>query len=164
MERAITAIWDHLVTDRGVDPATIILHGRSLGSAPSIWLAGSVACGKVIIESGFTAALPVGLRLDLLWWDPLPNGERLVHVDEPVAILHSRNDGLILPWHADANAAAAESRGVTMVHWLDEPGHNTTVVHDPAAYFDALDAFARFFAAAARDEKTEKTDRADRNE
>lgn len=144
MQSAITAVWHHALTDLKLPAERVILHGRSLGSAPSLWLAGRVACGGVIVESGFHNAIPVAMRVDVLWWDPLPNGRYIAAVDEPIAILHSVDDRLILPGHAKANAAAAEARGPTMTIWLEGPGHNDTVIHDPRAYFDALTAIRQF--------------------
>jgi len=49
------AAWNFLVKDKGIDPARIVIFGRSLGSAVAAELAMKREAGALIIESGFTS-------------------------------------------------------------------------------------------------------------
>lgn len=55
----IKAAYDYLIIDVGVDPKSIILFGRGLGSAPSIELARRRPVGGIILTGAFTSILRV---------------------------------------------------------------------------------------------------------
>jgi fermentation-respiration switch protein FrsA (DUF1100 family) len=50
------------VKDRGIDPARIVIFGRSLGSAVAAELAMRKTAGALIIESGFTSIPDLGRK------------------------------------------------------------------------------------------------------
>jgi hypothetical protein len=56
------AAWNFLVKDKGIDPARIIIFGRSLGSAVAAELAMRRKTGALIIESGFTSIPDLGRK------------------------------------------------------------------------------------------------------
>ncbi|MBI5846789.1 MAG: alpha/beta hydrolase [Nitrospirae bacterium] len=56
------AAWDFLVNDKGIDPARILIFGRSLGSAVAAELATRRKAGALIIESGFTSIPDIGRK------------------------------------------------------------------------------------------------------
>lgn len=56
------AAWDFLVKEMGIDPARIIIFGRSLGSAVAAELAVRRQAGALIIESGFTTIPDLGRK------------------------------------------------------------------------------------------------------
>lgn len=56
------AAWNFLVKEKGIDPARIIIFGRSLGSAVAAELAMRRKAGALIIESGFTSIPDIGRK------------------------------------------------------------------------------------------------------
>ena len=95
------AAWQYLVTERGQDPARIIVFGRSLGGAVATWLATQFKPAGLIVESTFTSAaemaarlypfMPVRLILRLRY----PVIDFVTGIACPVLIIHSRDDEVI---------------------------------------------------------------------
>jgi uncharacterized protein len=56
------AAWNFLVKDKGIDPARMVIFGRSLGSAVAAELAMRKKAGALIIESGFTSIPDLGRK------------------------------------------------------------------------------------------------------
>lgn len=95
------AARDYLVEACGVDPASILIFGRSLGASVAADLASRVPSGGVILESGFSSArdmarhLYPGLHRVLYLRFDFDAAERLSHVSSPVLVLHSRDDEIV---------------------------------------------------------------------
>ena len=56
------AAWNFLVKEKGIDPARMVIFGRSLGSAVAAELAMRRKAGALIIESGFTSIPDLGRK------------------------------------------------------------------------------------------------------
>jgi len=99
--RDADAAWEHLVTERGEDPARTVVFGRSLGGAVATWLATKHKPAALIVESSFTSVaemaahlypfMPVRLILRLRY----PVIDFLARITCPVLIVHSRDDEII---------------------------------------------------------------------
>ncbi|WP_373507956.1 alpha/beta hydrolase [Thiocapsa sp.] len=95
------AARDYLVEARGVDPASILIFGRSLGASVAADLAARAPSGGVILESGFSSArdmarhLYPGLHHVLYLRFDFDAAERLSRVRAPVLVLHSRDDEIV---------------------------------------------------------------------
>jgi len=99
--RDIEAVWSYITETRGIPPERIVLFGRSLGGAPSTYLATRESPGALVLDSAFTSVpdvaahhypfLPVR-QLATLSFD---NEARLPDVSVPVALLHSPTDEVI---------------------------------------------------------------------
>jgi len=95
------AAWQHLLTERGEDPARIVVFGRSLGGAVAAWLATKHKPAALIVESSFTSVaemaahlypyVPVGFILRLRY----PVIDFVSRITCPVLIVHSRDDEII---------------------------------------------------------------------
>lgn len=95
------AAWQHLVTERGEDPARIVVFGRSLGGAIAAWLATKYKPAALIVESSFTSVaemaahlypyMPVRFILRLRY----PVIDFVTRIRCPVLIVHSRDDEII---------------------------------------------------------------------
>lgn len=95
------AAWQHLVTERGEDPARIVVFGRSLGGAVAAWLATKQKPAALIVESSFTSVaemaahlypyVPVRFILRLRY----PVIDFVSRITCPVLIVHSRDDEII---------------------------------------------------------------------
>ena len=95
------AAWRFLVEKKQIDPAKILIFGRSLGGVVATYLAQHHIPKVLIIESTFTSArdvaakiypfLPVGLLLRFKY-----NAEEYIRqVNCPILIIHSRDDEII---------------------------------------------------------------------
>jgi hypothetical protein len=102
--RDAQAAWDYLVSERGVNPADIVMYGHSLGGAIAIELAlHHPEAAGVVVESSFTsirdmaklearyAAIPLGLLLNQRF-DSIDKVGRLVL---PVLYIHGTADEIV---------------------------------------------------------------------
>lgn len=99
--RDADAAWQHLLTERGEDPARIVVFGRSLGGAVAAWLATKHKPAALIVESSFTSVaemaahlypyVPVRFILRLRY----PVIDFVSRITCPVLIVHSRDDEII---------------------------------------------------------------------
>lgn len=151
LHRDARAAWRDLTETRGVDPATIVIHGESLGAAVAARLAAETNAGGVVLETAFTSvadAAPFPYRLLPLRWMVRNRHDALASMPRiavPVLIVHARGDEFFPRRHAERLAAA--SRSVTLVTL--EGGHNDAFLVSAAAYRDAVAAFFALVAGAA---------------
>lgn len=93
--------WDYLAQTRGVDPASILIFGRSLGGAVAIWLAQQHRPRGLIIESTFTSIEDMGAThypwLPIRWLTRFhyDSTERIATIDAPLLVVHSKDDELV---------------------------------------------------------------------
>jgi len=137
--------WGHLVGERGLPPAKIVVMGRSLGSAVAVQLAAGTAPAALIIESAFTSVPDLGrvhypflprflarIRFDSL--------SRMGGLACPVLVAHSPEDEII-PYAMGRRlfeAAPEPKRFLAM-----RGDHNAGFLLTGALYVDRLDAFLR---------------------
>lgn len=106
------ATWRWLVEDRNVDPADIILVGRSIGGAVAVELAQANQIGALVLESTFCKLPEVAQDMlpfvpcDLLMRNRYPTIDRIRRYNGPLIIAHGRGDELITPEHAHRLFAA----------------------------------------------------------
>ena len=95
------AAWDYLVKVRGVDPARIVIFGRSLGSAVAAELALKRRAAALIIESGFTSVPDLGRKLfphlpvRLLARFHYATVDKVDRISIPKLFIHSPDDEVI---------------------------------------------------------------------
>ena len=95
------AAWRYLVQERQIEPASIIIFGRSLGGSIAAWLARESLPKALIIESSFTSIRNMAsdmypfLPIRLLLRYNYSTMDYLARVKCPVLIVHSRDDELI---------------------------------------------------------------------
>ncbi len=93
--------WDWLVAEQGVSPSSIIIVGRSLGTAIAIDLATEVSPAAVILEAPFTSAVEMGARA--YPWLPVryvlsiryDSARKMPDVRAPKLFVHSLEDATI---------------------------------------------------------------------
>jgi len=142
--RDAEAAWQYLVKQRGTSPETIILFGRSLGSAVATQLATIHTPGALLIESGFTSIPELGAQL----YPFLPvqklsklhynTRKRLQKISCPVLIVHSPNDEIIPFSHGRALYDAA---GKPKSFLQLRGGHNDGFLVTGKMYSDGLEKF-----------------------
>lgn len=95
------AAWTFLVQEEGVDPARLVICGRSLGGPIAARLARQHPPGALLLESTFTSLPALGSRrypffpvrrLARYTYDTLG---QLSGINCPILVVHSREDGLI---------------------------------------------------------------------
>lgn len=138
---AIDVAYDHLVSEKRVDPKRIILHGRSLGGGVAVDLASRKAVGALILESSFTTAFRVVTRYRILPFDKFESIEKIQKVITPVLIIHGTNDRTIPEYHGRRLFEAANKPKQAL--WIEGAGHNNVVNTDEELYMDAIRSFIR---------------------
>jgi fermentation-respiration switch protein FrsA (DUF1100 family) len=148
------AAWRYLVDTRGVEPAGIIVFGRSLGGAVAAWLAGRHRPGGLIVESTFSSAADMARRLYPLYPARLlarlkyPAAENLRRVDCPVMVVHSRDDEIV-PYAMGRALYAAANGQKSFVELRGD--HNSAFWLSRDLYIPALDRFVGSVLGPAAD-------------
>ncbi len=143
LERDTEALWRWLTARAEVDPARIVVYGRSVGTGPATFLAATHPVAGLILESGFTslralARVHYPIFPSVLAGRRFDNLRRIAEVRAPVLFIHGDADRLIPIGMGRALAARA---GQVRDFWVI-PGadHNET-------YLRGGDEYVRRFAA-----------------
>ena len=124
----------HLVEERGVEPARLVILGESLGAAVATRLARERPVGALVLRSPFTALADVGavhypfLPVRLLLRDRFPVREYVAGVSVPVVVVAGAIDEIVPREQSRAVAAVAGAE------YVEVPGarHNDPeLTHGP---------------------------------
>ncbi len=128
---------------------SLVVMGRSLGSAPAIELAstrGEQLAG-LIVESGFAQTPPLlalfGISLEMLGlrdMSGLDNEDKMAEVLLPVLVLHAEGDNLLPPWNAERIRDRAGARRKRLVV-IPNADHNTIMAFGGDRYWGAIKRF-----------------------
>lgn len=140
----IAAMWDYLVTTRGIPPRDILLYGRSLGGGPTTELATRVKPGAVVLESTFLSTADVAWDMPVyrpwIWLlsHRFDSAQKMGDIHAPLLILHSPQDEVIPFAHGAAlyRRANAPKTFVTI-----QGGHNNGYATAPKVYESAWEYF-----------------------
>ena len=120
---AFAAAYDALISREDVDPAGIILLGRSVGGGAVCALARQRPSAALILMSTFTSVQSVAAKFlapKFLVRDPFNNLEVIKDYTGPLLVIHGRYDSIIPFAHgAKLHRAAKNSKLITY-----ESGHN----------------------------------------
>ncbi|MBD2463795.1 alpha/beta hydrolase [Oscillatoria sp. FACHB-1407] len=130
--RDIEAAYRYLRETLGIPSDRIVIHGRSVGGGPSVYLASQQAIAGLILESTFTSAFRVVLPFNLFPFDKFPNLARLRQVTVPMLVIHGTDDTTIPLWHGETLYAAAPEP--KQHWWVEGAGHNDVVLVGGADY------------------------------
>lgn len=133
------AVYDWLVQEKGVDPQSIISHGRSLGGALATWLAAHREVGGLIVEASFVSAFRVMTHYPLLPWDPFNSLKSIRRAHCPVLVVHGTTDDIIPFWHGQKLYEAAPEPKQHL--WIEGGQHNDYVYVAGDEYIDAIHRF-----------------------
>ena len=142
--RDMEAVYRHAVGTLGIQPASIVLFGRSVGSGPATELASRVPVGGLVIESGFVSAFRVLTHVTLLPFDKFPNLRLVPRVRCPVLVIHGTEDEVI-PWSHGRRLYDAANEPKQAL-WIEGAHHNDVVPMGGARYWSALQQFAQTVA------------------
>ncbi len=135
------AAWRFAVDSLGIPPDRLILHGRSLGSGPTLALAARHGAAGVILESAFTSTYRVLTQVRLLPFDRFPNAALIGRLRCPVLVIHGTRDGIVPFSHGRALYDAAPAPKQSL--WVEGAGHNNVLDVAGERYPQALKRFER---------------------
>lgn len=142
--RDAEAAWRYLVEERGMQPQSIVIFGRSLGGAVATWLAAKVNAAALITESAFTSVPDMGaalypiLPVRLLARIRYDTRERIRLVNSPVLTIHSRDDEMIPFAHGQAlYESASEPKTFLEIRG----GHNDGFLVSGDQYVRGIESF-----------------------
>lgn len=99
-ERAVEAAWQFLMVEQKVAPGDILVVGRSVGSGPSVWLAGRHQPGGLVLISPFTSAFALLAPAHLvLPGNRFPNLKRVRDLETPLLVIHGDRDQIVPASH-----------------------------------------------------------------
>ena len=142
--RDVEAAWQYLIDERGIEPAEIVVFGRSLGGAVASWLAQKHTPAAAIVESTFTSVPDVAAKLypiyPVRWLSRFSYdaAEYVAKANCPVLVVHSRDDDIIPFSHGQMLFEAANEPK----QFLEIQGsHNDGFFVSGKQYQDGLDTF-----------------------
>lgn len=122
------AIYDHIVERHQVDPAHIVLMGRSLGSGVATWVARQRSVSKLVLVTPFDSLTEVAkkhvpwLPVNWLLKHRFESIERAPQIKQPaLAILAGRDE--VVPAEHGRRLMAAWG-GPHQIETIDNAGHN----------------------------------------
>jgi alpha-beta hydrolase superfamily lysophospholipase len=132
----------------GLTDQTLVVMGRSLGSAPAIHLAWHYPARVkgIIIESGFAHAIPLLARLGLPSSllanvpDPIGNARKMSKIDLPLLVIHGEEDNLI-PVNNGQALYDASPASIKRIVRIPGAGHNDLLMFGAPTYFAAIQDF-----------------------
>ncbi len=139
--RDIEAAYDYLVGPLRIAPARILVHGRSIGSGPSVYLVTKKPAAGLILESAFTSAFRVPIPFRLFPFDQFPNLKRLSQIYCPILFIHGTRDSIIPIRHG--KKLYESYRGPKEFLWVEGADHNDLFATDPDGYLQAIRDFAQ---------------------
>lgn len=138
--KSADAAVKYLIEERGIPADRIIIHGRSVGGGPALYLAHANAVAGVIVESCFVTAFRVQTHIPLTPFDKFRNIARIARVNCPVLVIHGR-DAITIPfWHGEKLFKKANEPKMSC--WLDDATHNYMPVKAEMAYWAAIASFS----------------------
>lgn len=138
---AIFAAYDYLRNHLNIPAEKIIVHGRSVGSGPSIELASQKPIGGLIIESPFVSAYRVYTYIPLFPFDKYINIKKMKNVKAPTLVIHGKRDTIVPTWHGKKIYKALKAP--KMGYW-PVAGHNDIMAVNPEGYWQTLIEFSKF--------------------
>lgn len=137
----------YLVEQEKIPLDRIIIHGRSVGGGPALYLAAENDVAGLIVESSFVTAFRVVTGIPLVPFDKFRNISRIGRVNCPVLVIHGREDEVIPFWHGEA--LYREARAPKRYCWLDGASHNQVPAEARQICWAAIASFAESLEDAA---------------
>jgi len=133
-----------LTKDLGINPESVFLYGRSLGSAVAVEVAHDLPFAGLIlitpIASGKQVAEHAGYGpLVSLIGNPFNNLEKITTVDLPILIIHGDRDEVLPIEMGEALNEAAPNRSELVI--ISGAGHNNIEMIDKNVYYGHINQF-----------------------
>lgn len=148
--RDARAVYDWMVSERGIPRDRILIYGHSLGSAVATHLAARVEAAGLIVEGAFpsvpdvAAAVYPWLPVRLIATQRFASAARMDSIAMPKLVLHAADDAVIPLRFGEAlfAAAAAPKEFVSLTG-----GHDRAFKADSATYYGAIARWLRAVTA-----------------
>lgn len=136
----IEAAYQYLCITRHITAESIILHGRSVGTGPTLELARQNLSAGIILESPFLTAFRVVTRIPLFPIDKFQNDLKIKKVKTPLLIIHGKQDEVVPFWHGKKLFEMANQPKT--FYEIDKAGHNDIIYVAGENYWQAIINFA----------------------
>lgn len=130
----VDAAYEHLTEVLKIPSTQIILHGRSLGSGPTCYLAERLAAqGEqllgIILQSPLASAFRVAVNFRITMpGDMFANIDRIGGICCPIFVIHGTRDEVVPFWHGQELFMNARPKWRAKPFWVDGAGHNNIEV------------------------------------
>lgn len=134
-----TRFYDLFAARPEVDPARIVIHGKSLGGGAAAQIADKRSAAALILESTFTSVASFASDYympELLVRHPFRTDAVLKSFTKPVLIFHGTEDEIIPVSHGRALAAIRPD-----ATFIESPGGHNDYPRNRAAYWASIDGF-----------------------
>jgi fermentation-respiration switch protein FrsA (DUF1100 family) len=140
------AAWNFLVSERAVQPESIVIFGKSLGGAVAVDLATRVEPAGLIIQSSFTSIPDMAKRMipilpRFFIRTQMDSVSKVSRIDCPKLFIHSPVDEVV-PYELGRRLFEAASEPKEFYEVPSAP-HNETYLVGGEAYLGALRRFVR---------------------
>ena len=139
------AVFDALIRRPDIDPARIVLAGRSLGSGVATYVASERPVAAVILVSPYDSMTEVARRhypwlpVGLLLKHPFESAERAPRIRVPLLAIVGGRDAIIPPAHSQR---LYEAWGGAK-RWVDLPDSDHNDLSSAPRFWPAIDGFLR---------------------
>lgn len=140
--KAAEAALSYLTEQRGTPLDHIIIHGRSVGGGPALYLAHEHEVAGLIAESTFVTAFRVLTRIPVTPFDKFRNIARISKVNGPVLVIHGRDDDTIPFWHGQKLFESAKEPKMSC--WMDGATHDDIPEEAEDKYWRTIASFPDF--------------------
>mmetsp|Transcript_26634 Transcript_26634/g.58511 ORF Transcript_26634/g.58511 Transcript_26634/m.58511 type:complete len:280 (-) Transcript_26634:70-909(-) len=115
----------------------IIPYGRSIGTAPSIYLASLTAVRGVVLQSPMVSIYRIPFRLRFtLPGDVFSNIDKIGNVCCPVWIIHGTRDEIVPVWHGQGLHDVCVKKGTAYGAWVIEGADHNNLEHQCGESFN----------------------------
>jgi len=139
----IMAAYNYMRDVLKIDWTRIIAYGRSLGTAPSVFLATQTPIRGIVLQSPMLSIyrVPFHFRFTMPG-DILCNIDRIRNVECPVLVMHGTKDELVPCWHGHKLYEICKERGLYCDEYIvDGADHNSFEIFAGDAFYDRLGKF-----------------------
>jgi fermentation-respiration switch protein FrsA (DUF1100 family) len=136
---AADAALKYLTEEKKVPLNRIIIHGRSVGGGPALYLAHENEIAGLIVESSFVTAFRTLTHIPLTPFDKFKNIKRIADVNCPILVIHGIDDSTIPIWHGRKLYETANDPKMNC--WLANTTHNYRPNSAEKIYWNCVSSF-----------------------
>ena len=136
--RDIERVWRWLVEEKKIPQESIVIHGFSVGTGPSCYLAEKVNARALILEAPFQSTFAVA-GVGFLPFNRFPNIDRIANIDMPLLIIHGDADRIIPFSHGRKLFETAKEPKT--LYTVEGAGHNNLILKAGENYWKTLRKF-----------------------
>ena len=136
--RDIERVWKWLVEEQKIPPESIVIHGFSVGSGPSCYLAEKVNARALVLEAPFRSTFAVA-GVGFLPFNRFPNIDRIANINMPLLIIHGTSDRIIPYSHGKKLFETAKEP--KKLYTVEGAGHNNILLKAGEGYWLTLKEF-----------------------